>query len=708
MKNNLLWLTLAVFWLLSCSGTDDPVTPDQSQKPDEPGQEETPGTPGVPEIPEQLLPYAIRYADNYQAYLPDAERWPGLVGDTLKEKRLQDIKVTIDARYTPRHPNDRLGGIGNTPWFSTGLYAAPGEIITVIRPQALSSEKISIRINASNCDLKNYTGTKYRADKIWVQQDMTSDTLDIVNYYGGNIYIIPSRPLDAKATFIITGAVKSPDFVSGVTDPAAWREAILKTTVPTAELEGKRMIWTFPTKYLKNLTNPKELMDFYDDAVINTFNRFNGLTDDAIDLLHRSPNLKHRGVADINTCAGAAHAGYPLMFGESMNYASRFIQLELMKNEGGAWGYFHELGHNYQTWVWKWDDGPGSIGEVSNNIYIMYDRNRRGTWPQQTASWGDMIEYFVKKDDPDKNFDEGQEGSLAPNGKGSRIVPFAQLAQKFGWKLFTYICYKAREMSNTDANSLTKDWGRREFFCKRVCEFAQADMRPFFDAWGIKYGPVASQEMATLPEYTGDAFWLEWNPAIIGSTADLSQADLNRITQTLPDNTYNNVLGEIERNNWTITAEGGIWPYDKLGGSPEKAIDADKSSCIMWVKPGKTYSSKIDGTTVTVKGTAPMTMTVDMKQKETFNYLFLRHRSDGLANPGFDIQEATLLGSNDGVNFEEIVVTPVLNNDDADKIMLSKPHLYRYVKLQVSKWNQNPNYTVCLADFKLGFEEVKN
>ena len=705
MKTNLLCLFLIIGCFLSCSSSNDEITPDEPETPvtpEKPGGEET---PGEPDVPAQDTVYHIRFAENYKDYLPDAERWPGLVGDSLREKRLDNVKVTIDARYNTRHPNDRLGSIGNTPWFSTGLYAAPGEIITVIRPKALSGKNINIRINASNCDLKNYNGTKNRADKIWVQATMIGDTMDIVNYYGGNIYIIPDGPLDAKATFTITGAVKSPDFVSGVTDPEAWRTAIQKTTVPMAEIEGKRMIFTFPTKYLKNLTNPKELMDFYDDAVINTFNRFNGLTDDATDPLHRSPSFKHRGVADINTCAGAAHAGYPLMFGEGMNYAARFIQLELMKNEGGAWGYFHELGHNYQTWVWKWDDGPGSIGEVSNNLYIMYDRNRRGTWPEQTANWGDMIENFVKKDDPDKNFDEGQEGSMIPSGKGSRIVPFAQLAQKFGWKIFTYLCNRAREMNNTDANSLTKDMGRREFFCKRVCEFAQADMRPFFDAWGIKYGPVANAEMSAMPPYTGEAFWLEWNPAIIGSVENLSQADFDRIKKKLPDNTYNDILGEISRDSWSISAEGGIWEYDKLGGHPSKVIDNDLSSCIMWVKPGKTYSSKIDGVTQSVKGTDPMTMTIDMKKQETFNYFYLRHRSDGLANPGFNVVEATLYGSNNGTTFEEIEIVPIEFTDGGDKITLKKTSNYRYVKFKVSKWNQNPNYTVCIADFKLGFEE---
>lgn len=705
MKQQILLLILSVFCLISCSSADEmKASAKQSGISEYSGMKE--GIPGKPDIPEQIPPHVIQYADNYQNYLPDAERWPGLVGDTLEEKRLARVSVTIDARYNKRHPNDRLGGIGNTPWFSTGLYAAPGEIITIIRPETLKNKKFSIRINASNCDLKNYTGTKKRADKIWTQEDITADTMTVWNYYGGNIYIIPAEPLDSQATFIINGAVKSPDFVLGVTDPVAWREAIQQTTVPTAELEGKRLIWTFPTKYLKNLTNPKELMEFYDDAVINTFNRFNGLTDDATNTLHRSPDLKHRGVADINTCAGAAHAGYPCMYGESMNYAARFIQLNLIKNEAGAWGFFHELGHNYQTWVWKWNDGPGSIGEVSNNLYIMYDRNKRNTWPQQTASWGDMIEHFVKKDDPNKNFDEGQETSLAPNGKGSRIVPFAQLAQKFGWKLFTYICHQARVMDNTDANSLTEKWGRREFFCKRVCEFAQADMRPFFDAWGIKYGPVANAEMSSMPPYTGEAFWLEWNPSIIGSVTELSQADFDRITKTLPDNTYNNILGEISRTQWSITAEGGIWQYDKLGGSPEKAIDGDINSCIMWVKPGKTYSSKVDGVTISVKGKEPMTMTVDMKQQETFNYFHLRHRSDGLANPGFNVVEATFFGSNDGVNFEQIAVKTIPTENNIEKIMLDKTCSYRYVKFKVSRWNQNPNYTVCIANFKLGYENL--
>ncbi|MEI3154779.1 MAG: hypothetical protein V8S95_06545 [Odoribacter sp.] len=38
------------------------------------------------------------------------------------------MKVTIDARYTRMHANSRLS-IGSTPWFSTGLYAAPEKLL---------------------------------------------------------------------------------------------------------------------------------------------------------------------------------------------------------------------------------------------------------------------------------------------------------------------------------------------------------------------------------------------------------------------------------------------------------------------------------------------------------------------------------------------------------------------------------------------------
>ena len=53
------------------------------------------------------------------------------------------------------------------------------------------------------------------------------------------------------------------------------------------------------------------------------------------------------------------------------------------------------------------------------------------------------------------------------------------------------------------------------FFCKRVCEYANADLRPFFDFWGIKYSSLGAADMATLPKYQGEKFWEKWDVTII-------------------------------------------------------------------------------------------------------------------------------------------------------------------------------------------------
>lgn len=86
MRANLLCLFLIAGWFLSCSSSDEVVAPNEPETPvtpENPGGEET---PVQPDPPVQDTTYHIRFAENYKDYLPDAERWPGLVGDSLREK----------------------------------------------------------------------------------------------------------------------------------------------------------------------------------------------------------------------------------------------------------------------------------------------------------------------------------------------------------------------------------------------------------------------------------------------------------------------------------------------------------------------------------------------------------------------------------------------------------------------------------------------
>lgn len=561
-------------------------------------------------------PYLIEKVSMPDSIWKVVEKYPGLVGD--KEQRLADVRVEIDAIYQKMSQDSRMSVGGFCPWFSTGLYAPPAEVITIKHPAGLKGKKIVCRIGASNSTLAEKHKPWKRLPFTFVERVLNDDkdTTRIYNPNGGNIYIIPDEPLAAPVTFVISGAVKSPDFVLGKTDPQQWMDEIQSSTVPFAELAGKRMIWSMPVRLLKEADDPVALTEFYDAAILHDYNVFHGLSDTASDLLHRAPDFAVRCVQDIQIHAGAAYASYPCMFGGDV-YAKRAVSRTLMRSSGNAWGFFHEVGHIYQVSCWKWSDGPGSIGEVSNNLNVMYGWNRmyhewhEGTAGQSKDNYQDYIHKFMSRPLDERNFEvDEQFGSNA--GKG-RLVPFCQLAQKYGWKLYAYLGKCARELSVKQASVVNGSiaMGRREFFCKRVCEYANADMRPFFDAWGIQYGPLASADMATMPPYTGEKFWEKWDVSLI------PDMEAVRIPQRkLPDDNYDMKEGEIKRTAWKFVEEECQHAYG-TDSPPENILDGSGST--FWATPTlkrPIYDKK------------PIVV-IDMGQTETFDYIEFKHHNNG-------------------------------------------------------------------------------
>ena len=263
-------------------------------------------------------------------------------------------------------------------------------------------------------------------------------------------------------------------------------EKLIKTTtVPYAEIRSKRMAWVMPTseKYLGAIEDPESLMQYYDDAVVHDFNDFHGLSDDATNLLHRSPSVPHRMMADIQICAGAAHSGYPCMYG--LTYGERGVNEEAMRTTDKAWGFYHELGHNYQVYCWKWINGPGSISEVCNNLHIIHSRNRlHKAWHGSTDAYSKVIEDYVKAESKDKDFDSSSRKDAlgkAINSNGARLIPFIQLAQQYGWRMYAFLSTKARELPAHVSKALLTSYvqGRKDYFCLSVCEYAGVDLRLF-------------------------------------------------------------------------------------------------------------------------------------------------------------------------------------------------------------------------------------
>ncbi len=544
--------------------------------------------------------YTIRKVEIPDTVEEIIKTWPGLVGD--REKRLEDFPVCIEGVYRPMHSSSRFSLTGHRPWFSTGLYAAPGEIITVTKPASLKGKKVMCRIGASGSILRAKNKPWKRLPKTFeVKELKDEDTTCLYNINGGNIYIIPEEPFNRPETFRISGAVKSPDFVLGKTDPEQWKKEIDATTVPFAEIACTRLIWSISTKILKELIDPVALMQFYEEALRTDFNAFHGLSDTASTWLHRSPEFPSRCVQDIQIHAGAAYASYPSMFGGD-RYAKRAVSLERMQNEGESWGFYHEVGHTYQVACWKW----GALGEVSNNFHALYAGNRlRNSWGEsRTGKWQGYIDQWKKVDMSERNFDTGL-------NHDSRLVPFCQLAQQLGWRLYAYLSKCARELPDPVAEVVTSsDDCRREFFCKRVCEYAQADLRPFFDFWGIKYGPFAAADMAALPEYTGEKVWEKWDASRIPDCFGVRTPKIK-----LRDDDYALIPGETDRSLWKILPSGCRY-YLTAGGDsrPENMLDGNPASC--WATP-VLKRPLYDKHPVIV---------IDMGKEETFNFIVYRSK----------------------------------------------------------------------------------
>ena len=150
-------------------------------------------------------------------------------------------------------------------WHSTGLYAAPGELVTVTVPaEVAKAGGFRVRVGA-------------HSDRIWHQPEWTrmpeisrrfpiSTTKTLVaNAFGGLIYIEVPSDADLGSVIVeIEGAVAAPLFVLGETDPVAWREEIRHAPAPWAEIVGRTMIVTTVSSEVRALDDPAAVAETWD------------------------------------------------------------------------------------------------------------------------------------------------------------------------------------------------------------------------------------------------------------------------------------------------------------------------------------------------------------------------------------------------------------------------------------------------------------
>jgi hypothetical protein len=229
---------------------------------------------------------------------PAAEVFPGPVPeDTNRISR----KIKINTSAAGWHIGGRRRSLY---WHSTGLYAAAGELITVTIPKDVTDKGLYVRIGAHNDRLWRKSSWA-RAPEICRRFALTQTETKAANAFGGLVYIETPHDLKiGKITVTINGAVRAPYYVLGKTNAEKWRQKIRNHPAPWGELAGRKLILTLPSKVLRTVDDPEDLMKFWDSVM-----------DRYADLLGREPQRRRleRFVPDVQISAGYMHAGYPLM-----------------------------------------------------------------------------------------------------------------------------------------------------------------------------------------------------------------------------------------------------------------------------------------------------------------------------------------------------------------------------------------------------------
>lgn len=525
-----------------------------------------------------------------------ARVFPGLV--CASEPRTK-VDLAMNLSYNQVQDELRIS-VPPSPQFSTGLYAAPGELVIIDVPQ--NEYSLSVQIGAWTDNLSVIQNAP-RDPVIYTRSQLTPGRNYLRNLYGGHIYIFAGRSIATPVNLSFTNVVKSPDFVLGVTDKTAWQAEIRSSCVPWLELRSANMIFVVPRQYCidRPFADIQKAMQDWDDIINFDYYQWEGLSANPVEAIDKAPLLPWRVVMDIKPVVGYGHSGFPIVVQNDYSWFDGIGNVSAI-NGGGNWGVFHEVGHNNQQGkYWSWS----TLGEVTCNLFSFKVANRLSAtaptaWPPKHPALATAIPAAITWASSavgTRNFD-GTDAAI--NDPFARLTPFIQIFDKVptgltydGWGFLTELYKNARRANRI---SLT-DQNKRDFVYETLCDYTQRDWVEFFKAWGIT---VSSISLAKMQKYQvmNQKIW-EYNP--------LTRSGGNTIFNPDP----------YAKSNWTVSAfssqeAGGEGP---VNGYAAAIIDGDVNT--FW---HSRWSSSAP--------TAPHSLTVDMGRSLTINgFAFTQRQS---------------------------------------------------------------------------------
>jgi len=427
--------------------------------------------------------------------------------------------VTINGTQSGLPNNFAYSNPRSSLRMSTGLYAPPGEIITITVGEEVSELEFSILIGAHTDSLWNKEVIK-RHSRIFTTWLIENTTTFAGNAFGGPIYVhIPAGSDFGEINLTITGAVRAPMFVLGETSDFEWIYSERENPAPWAELVSNNFVMTVPSSEIRTLNNPSQLMQWWDRALEMEHELYG---------YEPWPRVE-RAVFDVQISAGWMHSGYPFMAHDlSVPDVVNYTHM----SENGDWGMFHELGHNHQ---WMPSTLPGTTETSCNfaSVYLMEDLvGDEGHSAIDSEQRRDRMESF---------FSDGS--NISNWSVWTALDTYLIVKEEWGWHPITEALSVYYNLPNDEVPS-----NEEEEFNAWVMHLSNAtgyNLAPYHDAWGFPLIENTYESLQHLPIWVEDPLrgeYFSYETIIRNLISDNETSNTTNISWETYDNGTNTTL----------------------------------------------------------------------------------------------------------------------------------------------------------------------
>ena len=409
--------------------------------------------------------------------LPAAADYPGEVPE--KAPRIART-LTLDGTW-----RGWLSGRGAAGWTAkemrpTGLYAAPGEVITVTAPAEIAGQGFEVVIGAYNGGLENREQWE-RYPRLQNSVEILTPVTKLSSGLGGLVTLrVPRGAAHPALSLTISGGVAAPVYVAGKTDLAKWRSEIRKYPAPWAELVSDRIILALPSRFIRDLDNPDEVMQVWSEMINKAAELCGGVDRN----LYRAERI----VFERQTAAGYMHSSYPVAAPQDKSVVQAVDARSL--REEGNWGFFHEYGHNHQHDLWAL---PGT-GETTCNLWSVYLFEEWVGKPREEGH--DSIRPLDRKQRMNAYFDGGRDFEKDWS-MWVALESYLQVQEAFGWEPFQAVFAEYNALPESDWPKTQQE--KNDQWVIRLSKACGKNLAPFWRTWNVPLSGTVEDALGDLP-----------------------------------------------------------------------------------------------------------------------------------------------------------------------------------------------------------------